>query len=164
MNKRGKTRKTVKPVGIGIWGVLSKIDFRIVWYSSLLWLVSTLIGGLVVLPWFYIFLAVFVFIMTVITFSKIRVPKSLYRRRQDKNLIKGLWIGLFWSAAILVLDFSEFNGFSVSTWRVYFSDSRSWFKYPLFILIPIIYALILENAKGENFSKTTFLGYKIFPE
>lgn len=88
--------------------------------------------------------------MTMTFFKKVRVPKTFYRHRQDKDFMRGLWIGLFWSAAVLVLDFLGFIGFNFASAIVYFSDPRSWFKYPLIILVPVIWGLVLESVHKRN--------------
>ena len=51
-------------------------------------------------------------------------------------------------------DFLEIIGPYYSNAQLYFSDFRNWLKYPLILLIPVIYSLILETRnlkKKKNF-------------
>ncbi|MDO8486886.1 MAG: hypothetical protein Q7S45_01130 [Candidatus Curtissbacteria bacterium] len=132
------------------------IDFRILWYAVLLWVLAIFVGGFVILPWFYLVLTILVFWLTVTFFKKGLSSAKIRRRRQDKILIRGLRTSLFWSVAVLALDFLVFVGFNFQNLIVYFSDPRSWFKYPLIILVPVIYSLVLENMERRVWNRRNF--------
>lgn len=135
---------------------LAKIDFRILWYAIILWVLAIFVGGFVILPWFYLILTILVFWLTVTFFKKGQIPAKIYRRRQDKIFTRGLWTSLFWSVAVLCLDLLVFVGFNFQSLVVYFSDPRSWFKYPLIILVPVIYSLLLENVERRILNQSNF--------
>lgn len=140
----------------GILGALAlerftEVDFRLVWYCLLLWFVSAGVGGVIALPWFYPATAISIFALTIAFFRKAK----RYGRR-DKIFARGLRTSLFWSAVVGAMDLLTFVGFDFASMLVYFSDPRSWFKYPLIIFLPIIYSLVLENlrVKGEESAGT----------
>lgn len=154
-------RKFIKRGRVGriliMWTIksLTKVDFRLVWYSLLLWFLSVAIGGFVVLPWFYPIITICVFWVTVAFFG--RGFGKIYKRRQDKIFMRGLLASLFWAVAVLCLDIIVFVGFNFQSLVVYFSDPRSWFLYPLIILAPIIYSLVLENLEKRELSMDSLL-------
>lgn len=135
---------------------LARIDFRILWYATFLWALGVFVGGFVILPWFYLVLTILVFWLTAAFMRKGRVKAKIYRSRRDKILIRGLRTSLFWSAVVLALDFSILVGFNFQNLVVYFSDPRSWFKYPLIILMPVIYSLVLENMERRFLNRRNF--------
>lgn len=121
-----------------------------------MWGFSVIVAGFVILPWFYVALGLVILYMTVTFFGKVKVPKTIYRHRQDRDVMRGLWIGLFWSVAVAVLDFLAFIGLDFASGIIYFSDSRNWFKYPVIILVPIIWGLILENIRKRKLEGRSF--------
>ena len=108
--------------------------WRNLWYSIILWIVVVFVGGFVVLPWFYLVLPIVVFWTTIIYFNN-----------SDKSLNAGLLCSMFWFFAIAALDFLEIIGPYYSNAVLYFSDVRNILKYPLILLTPVIYSLILET-------------------
>lgn len=126
---------------------LARIDFRTAWYATFLWVLAVFVGSFVILPWFYLVLTTVVFWLTAVFMRKGQFKPKFYRSRRDKILIRGLRTSLFWSVAVLALDFTVLVGFNFQNLVVYFSDPRSCFKYPLIILVPIIYSLVLENME-----------------
>ncbi|GEM_PF-3030772 len=131
-------------------GSLTKVDFRRVWYCLLLWFLAVAIGGFIILPWFYPAVAICVFSLTAAFFRKARTSGKIYKRGQDKIFARGLSTSLFWAVAVLCLNLVVFVGFNFQSMVVYFSDPRSWFLYPLIILAPIIYSLVLENLEKRE--------------
>lgn len=111
-----------------------KFSWRLVWYSVLIWLLAIIVGSLVVLPWFYLVLPLVVFWTTVYYFKNI-----------ERTFATGLRVSLFWFLAISILSILEIVGPYYSNVSFYFSNERNWFLYPLILLIPVIYSLILEN-------------------
>ncbi|MEX2028089.1 MAG: hypothetical protein WD988_01140 [Candidatus Curtissbacteria bacterium] len=139
---------------LGGWALnrLTAADFRLVWYSLLLWVVCAAVGSAIVLPLFYLITAISIFVLTVAFFRKI---KRFSRR--DKIFARGLRTSLFWSVVVLVMDLVTFVGFDLASLLVYFSDPRSWFKYPLIIFLPIIYSLVLENLRDKRLENDGFV-------
>lgn len=125
-----------------------QIDWRVTWYSVILWLSAIIVGGFVVLPWFYLALPLVVIWLTMIYFKK-----------TDKSLRMGLWVALVWFLIVAALDILEIIGPYYMNATIYFSDFRNWLKYPLVLLTPVIYSMLLENNK----TKTHFKRDKILP-
>lgn len=116
-----------------------KLNWRMTWYSVLIWLLAIAVGGFVILPWFYLVLPFVVFWMTIV-----------YFRKEEKTLETGLLISLFWFFMILILDILELVGPYYANLDLYFSDPRNWLKYSLILLLPVIYCLILENRNTKK--------------
>lgn len=112
------------------------ISWRDTWYSVVIWLLAIFVGGFVVLPWYYLVLPLVVFWTTIIYFGK-----------SEKTLKVGLWCSLVWFFAVAALDFLEIIGPYYSNASLYFSDSRNLLKYPLILLTPVIYSMVLESKK-----------------
>lgn len=113
-----------------------KIDWRLTWYSVVLWLAAIAVGGFVVLPWFYLALPLVVIFLTMVYFKK-----------TDKSLAMGLWVAVVWFLIVVALDFLEIIGPYYMNAAAYFSDFRNWLKYPLILLVPVVYSLLIENRK-----------------
>lgn len=120
-----------------------KIDWRAGFYSAFIWLLAVLVGGLVVLPWFYLALPVVVAVTTLVYF---RLPLTSYKQKFHSSTFfaQGLWLGTLWAVVIFSLDFVEFVNFDPTNFFVYLTDSRNYLKFPVVILIPVIYGLILD--------------------
>ncbi|MBI2327868.1 hypothetical protein HYU92_06130 [Candidatus Curtissbacteria bacterium] len=116
-----------------------KISFRMVWYSVLIWLMAFFISGFVKLPFYYLVLPIVIFWLTIFYFKK-----------SEKTVRSGLWISLSWFFMISVLDLVEIVGPYYGNAAFYFSDFRNWLKYPLVLLLPVIYSLIFENKSIKH--------------
>jgi hypothetical protein len=112
-----------------------KIDWRVTWYSVCLWFLVVIISGFVILPWFYLVLPIAIFWLTI-----------FYFKNGKTDLKTGLWVSLFWFLVVGILDFLEIVGPYYSQVSLYFSDFRHLLKYPLILLTPVIYSLVLENV------------------
>ncbi len=136
-----------------------KFNWRISWYAVFVWLLSFVISGVVILPWFYVVFPLAILLVSYLYFGKQNDSKkrsSMFRRAV---FAQGLSTGFFWFLAILVFDFIQFVGLDLSGAGVYFLDSRNFIKYPIVILIPTILALILKNRnifRGRMHSKSWF--------
>jgi hypothetical protein len=126
-----------------------KVNWRDTWYSVVIWLGAIIVGGFVILPWYYLVLPLVVFWTT-----------TVYFHNSDKTLKAGLWVSLFWFFAVAALDVLEIFGPYYSNAALYFSDSRNWLKYPIILLTPVIYSLILENGLNKK-SKRRRLGMRV---
>lgn len=117
------------------------LNWRMTWYSVLIWFLSLAVGGFVIAPWFYLALPVTILWLTIFYFKNSKID----------NLVRGgLWVSLFWFFVIVTLDFFEIIGPYYANASLYFSDFRNWWKYPLILLTPLIYSLILD---GLNLKK-----------
>ena len=109
---------------------------RILWYSVLVWIFSYLVALVVAIPWFYFVLPLIVYSTTIYYFKK-----------TEKTLGAGLKAAIFWFFTIVRINLLEIFGPYYADFRLYFSDLRNWFLYPLILLIPVIYAIVLENRR-----------------
>lgn len=138
---------------------LFKLTWRTAWYGVFVWILSFIISGVVILPWFYGVFPISILLVSHIYFGR---QISLKRRRglfKGAIFAQGLSAGFFWFFAIFIFDFIQFVGLDFSGASVYFLDSRNFIKYPFAILIPTLYALIVENRnifRGRVYGKSWF--------
>lgn len=134
---------------------VSRFDWRLCWYSVLVWLLAVIVGSIVTLPWFYLVFPLVILFPTVLYF---RLPKkySIYYFKPGEIFALGLWLGILWCTSVFILDFIEFIGFDLDNIFVYFLDTRNFLKFPLIILIPIIYSLILEDSHRKKHKNIAF--------
>lgn len=141
-----------------------KIDWRNMWYSVLIWFLAIVIGSFVILPWFYLVMPV-VILGTIIFYFKKPFFEVLPARRRmkqsDRIFALGLWVAIFWFLVILALNILEIIGPYYSNVHYYFSDFRNWFLYPLVLLMPVIYSLVLENNRKKRSSRRK--NHRVFP-
>lgn len=116
-----------------------KVNWRLSWYSVMIWLLAVVVAGFVILPWFYLALPIVLFLMTIV-----------YFKRTDKSLRMGIWVSLIWFLVVAVLDFLEIVGPNFGNLAIYFADFRNWLKYPLILLIPVIYSMVLESKNAQK--------------
>lgn len=119
-----------------------RVDFRIVWYAVLIWILAIVTSWFVMLPWFYLAFVLIVFGIT-----------AYYFRKVEKTLRAGLWISLLWFFVVFFMDFLEVVAFNFADNVLYISDVRNWLKYILILLVPSIYCLILESIIMRKRSK-----------
>lgn len=131
-----------------------RFNWRLCWYSALVWLSAVLTAGFVALPWFYL---IFPFVILIPTVLYFRFPKKDINdyTAPGKIFAVGLWVGASWCFSILLLDFVEFVGFDLGNLYIYFLDSRNFLKFPLIILTPIVYSLLLEDSRHSRFKNET---------
>ena len=123
-------------------------NIRILWYSILVWVFSYIVALVVTIPWFYLVLPFIVYSTTIYYFKK-----------TEKSLAAGLKASIFWFFTIVSINLLEIFGPYYTDFRLYFSDLRNWFLYPLILLIPVIYTIVLENRrflKRKRAKKTDF--------
>ena len=116
-----------------------RVDWRLSWYSVMIWLLAVVVAGFVILPWFYLVLPIVLFLMT-----------TFYFKRTDKSLKMGIWVSLIWFLVVAVLDFLEIIGPNFNNLTIYFADFRNWLKFPLILLIPVIYSMVLESKNAQK--------------
>lgn len=128
------------------------INWRTTWYSVVIWIMGIAISGFVVMPWFYLVLPLTIFWLTVFYFnnSVVGMSKSKKRIHRDMILKAGLGVSLFWFGAIVALDILEIVGPYYANVFLYFSDARNYIKYPLILLAPFIYTIILDNVSNKQ--------------
>lgn len=122
-----------------------KIDWRLCFFSAYVWVQVVLISGFIVLPWYYFVLPLAVFISTVLYFKTPTNVRYISRFNRETLFAQGLWLGLVWFAGIFLMDFLEFVNFDLQNFYVYLLDIRNFLKFPMVILIPVIYSLVLEQ-------------------
>lgn len=133
-----------------------KFNLRVFWYSVIIWLLAFVLGGLVIVPWFYVVLPLFILLATVYYFDKeeiIQLALGSAVRRQDVVFALGLWVALLWFFVLIFFSILEIAGFYYFDFFFYFSDPRNWFLYPLVLLVPVVYSLVLENMIFKNRKK-----------
>src|SRR3989344_3804203 len=54
---------------------------------------------------------------------------------------------IFCLFTIVSINLLEIFGPYYTDFRLYFSDLRNWFLYPLILLIPVIYTIVSENRR-----------------
>jgi hypothetical protein len=118
------------------------LNLRIVWYSALIWVAAFLVGSFILLPWFYIVLPLLILLLTVYYFDAKDIDSSAVGF--------GLAVAIAWFFTISLFSLLEIGGFYYFDFAYYFSDFRNWFLYPLVLLIPVIYGIILENIQTKN--------------
>jgi len=128
--------------------LISKFRFRDFWYCFVIWVMTFVISSVVILPWFYLILPLFVFWTTVV-----------YFRKAERSLIHGLGLTLFWFAVIFSLSILSIIGPYYNNVLFYFSDLRNLIVYPLVLIIPFIYALVLDNLRLGKILKKGCLGH-----
>lgn len=131
--------------------VRTYLNWRIAWYSVVIWLLAFLVGGFVILPWYYLTLPLVVFLVTFFYFRRVEIFGILSGGRlvkpKDRVFSLGLGVALVWFLVIVVLSFIEIAEFYYFNFGLYFSDPRNWLVFPLILLTPVVYAIILENRR-----------------
>ncbi len=124
-----------------------KITWRIVWYSVVIWVIAWLLSSVVVLPWFYLVTPILIFWVTFIYFKKDVLGLLGRGKRHDQILALGLAVSIVWFFILLALNMLEVVGPYYFNALFYFSDLRNWFLYPLVLLVPFIYCLMVDNRR-----------------
>lgn len=127
-----------------------KLNWRVAWYGVFVWLLSFILSSVVMLPWFYVLYPLAILFVTYLFFRKVAYFKAGVNWSGGHFFEQGLSIGFFWFMAISVFDFIEFVGLDFANAPIYFLDPRNFIKYPVVILIPIVYGLVLENQKSPS--------------
>lgn len=153
-----------------------RVDWRLSWYSVMIWLLAVVVAGFVILPWFYLALPIVLFLMTTFYFRPYEYPElsrsgmkqgrkdgrpvqetspfhmwgGRHFKRTDKSLKMGIWVSLIWFLVVAVLDFLEIIGPNFNNLAIYFADFRNWLKFPLILLIPVIYSMVLESKNAQR--------------
>lgn len=123
--------------------VVKTSNIRILWYSILVWIFSYIVALVVTIPWFYL-------VLPFIVFSTM----FYYFKKTDKSLGTGLKAAIFWFFTIVSINLLEIFGPYYADFRLYFSDFRNWFLYPLILLVPVIYAIVSENRRFLRHKRT----------
>ena len=122
-----------------------KLDWRIAWYGVMVWILSLMLSSVIILPWFYVIFPPVIFGITIFFFRKDTDSNLNFKNVKGVFFAQGLSVGLIWFVSILILDFFQLVGFDLTSATVYFLDPRNFMKYPIVILVPAIYGLIIEN-------------------
>ncbi len=131
------------------------IDWRIALYSVVIWILGFVLGGFVILPWFYLTLPVIVLAATFLYFRQVKAIRILADGQiissKDRLFAIGLGVAVIWFVTIMVLNGLEIAGLYYFNFGLYFSDLRNWLIFPFILLTPVVYAIVLENRR---FSRT----------
>lgn len=127
------------------------LNWRIAWYSVVVWVLVFLLGGLVILPWFYLTLPLAILWVTIFYFRRAEIMKLLaakkVRKGRDRVFALGLGVSVVWFLVVILLSVLEVAGFYYFNFGLYFSDPRNWLAFPLILLVPVVYGIILENRR-----------------
>lgn len=140
-----------------------KINWRVVWYSVVIWITTLILGSIVVLPWFYLVTPFVIFWVTMFYFKKDVLGLLEKKNKQDKILLLGLAVSIAWFFLLLGLNLLEVAGPYYYNVLFYFSDFRNWFLYPFVLLVPFVYCLTLDNRahskkKKKHVGRNSVLG------
>lgn len=132
-----------------------KLNWRMSWYGVLIWILELMVSSFVMLPWFYFVLPGAILLICGLFFSKVQTfrLKGRFKKASVTIFAQGLACSLFWFTTVALLDLAALITFDGASVSVFFLDPRNFVKYPLIILIPAIYSLVLENrSKNGRFS------------
>lgn len=139
----------MKELGRSDYRQIFKLKWRMIWYGVLIWILEFIVGSFVMLPFFYFVFPIVVFAICSLYFRKVQTFR-LGRRFKGVTVTifaQGLVCSLIWFADVLLLDLATLLAFDGASISVFFLDPRNFVKYPLIILIPAIYSLVLENRR-----------------
>lgn len=126
------------------------LNFRVIWYSVLIWIFAFLVSGIVVIPWFYVVLPLVILLVTVYYFDTKELSIKRGKFKKDKVLVFGLAVSISWFFLVSVLSLFEIMGFYYFDFTFYFLDLRNWFLFPLVLLVPVVYGIVLDNKKFKR--------------
>ncbi len=121
------------------------LSWRVIWYSALIWVTAFLVSSFIILPWFYVVLPLLILLLTVYYFDTKEIVGNIVGF--------GLSVAIAWFFTIVLFSLLEVVGFYYFDFAYYFSDIRNWFLFPLVLLIPVVYGIILENSRIRKFKK-----------
>lgn len=127
-----------------------RFNWRLSWYSVLVWLLLALVSSLAVFPWFYLTVPSVVVLSTAL----------FLRGDQSGDLFaRSLKLGVFWFFSVFTLDLIMFVGLDPDNFYLYLVDGRSFLKLPVVILVPVLFGLLKEQRlykhRQADFSPTT---------
>lgn len=125
------------------------VNWRIIWYSVLVWVTAFFVGSFIFLPWFYVILPLFILLLTVYYFDTKNIGGGAVAFA-NLPARQGLAVAIAWFFTIALFSLMEIVGFYYFDFVYYFSDLRNWFLYPLVLLIPVVYGIILENSETKK--------------
>lgn len=128
------------------------LSFRKVWYAVILWIIAFLASGLVISPWFYIVMPLLVLLVTVYYFDW-RGLRLNNKRDRDEIVRYGFAGAIFWFVTICILSLLELAGFYYFDFEFYFSDFKNVFLFPVVLLVPAVYGIVLSNKELKRYKK-----------
>lgn len=135
-----------------------KVSWRLIWYCTLVWLLTFIVGSLVVLPWYYLILPLLVLLITVYYFDKADQVRLVISRKVRKNsdsiFALGLAVSIFWFVMIFMMSILWIVGFYYFDFLYYLTDPRIWLLYPTVLLMPVLYSLLLQNNLAKKQHRT----------
>ncbi len=114
------------------------------------------------MPWFYLTLPLVILWVTILYFRRTEIIKLLaakkIRKGRDKVFALGLGVSVVWFLVVILLSVLEIAGFYYFNFGLYFSDPRNWLAFPLILLMPVVYGIILENRRFRHVRRKTKAG------
>lgn len=133
------------------------LNFRGLWYSVLTSLLAFLIGNIVALPWYFLILPLVIVLVTVFYFDRTDQVKLLLSKKIRKNndiiFALGLSVSVLWFLMLVLVSILSIAGFYYFDFLFYLSDPRIWLLYPLVLLVPVVYSLLLQNNLSRKHHK-----------
>lgn len=119
-------------------------SFRTTWYALLVWIIAFLISGTIVVPMYFIVMPLVVLMLTVYYFDTAQLKKVKAKDR-DLFIKYGIVGALFWFLVAGILSFVEMAGFYYLNVGFYLSDFKNLFLFPVILLTPVLYGIVLSN-------------------
>lgn len=133
------------------------LNFRGLWYSVLTSLLAFLIGNIVALPWYFLILPLVIVLVTVFYFDRTDQVKLLLSKKIRKNndiiFALGLSVSVLWFLMLVLVSILSIAGFYYFDFLFYLSDPRIWVLYPMVLLVPVVYSLLLQNNLSRKHHK-----------
>lgn len=126
-----------------------QFSFRAAWYAATLWILAFLASGIVVVPWFYIILPLLILGATVYYLDDKRIKKA-QKKERDLILKYSLAVSVFWFLVALILSTLELVGLYYFDLSFYFSDFKNILLFPLVLIVPLIYGIMLSNVRPKR--------------
>lgn len=126
------------------------LSYKLVWYAAIIWLATFVISSTMVLPWSYLASAFLVFAASVFY---VRGEAGKYNKRntgRDVIFEIGLFASIVWFGAITIISILEIAGFYYFDVGLFFSDIRNWILFPLILVMPVVYSLVLDGKKNKK--------------
>ncbi|KKR77926.1 MAG: hypothetical protein UU23_C0007G0004 [Candidatus Curtissbacteria bacterium GW2011_GWA1_40_9] len=124
-------------------------SFRAVWYAVLVWIFAFFTSGIIIAPWYYVVMPLLVLLLTVYYFDsgELRIIK---KKDRDMIIKYGLGGAIFWFFVAGIFSLLEIAGFYYFNLAYYFSDFRNVFLFPVVLLVPVLYGIVLSNVKFKK--------------
>ncbi len=121
-------------------------NFRAAWYAVLVCVFAFFTSGIIIAPWYYVVMPLLVLLVTIYYFD-CQMFRSIKKGDRDMIVRYGLGGAIFWFFVAGIFSLLEIAGFYYFDMAFYFSDIRNVFLFPLVLLVPMLYGIVLSNMK-----------------